>query len=221
MAYAGGSDRLPAAARIAAGNRQAGRRRREIFSDCTPSAAGGGLMVNSVWLYHRYCERVQRSLRRGLALDFPQAGDLRSRAERPEDLRWGRSRWWWRNIAIPEDWQAELAGQPAVVWLQIYAPEGMQPGLRLTHAGQEYYSEAVCLDRLESWCRFRIPSLQVASGEVRVIFHLRRYGHDSLVAFDTSRRYQRTWFHEPTGEKTDSGMELFAELAVPQAQPAP
>jgi 4-amino-4-deoxy-L-arabinose transferase-like glycosyltransferase len=186
-------------------------------------------MVNSAYgLYHRYCEpALQRSLRPGgLALDFPQERVIYDHGPLSVGgrifLQLGEEPLVVEKIfAIPEDWQAELAGQPAVVWLQIYAPEGMQPGLRLTHAGQEYYSEAVCLDRLESWCRFRIPSLQVASGEVRVIFHLRRYGHDSLVAFDTSRRYQRTWFHEPTGEKTDSGMELFAELAVPQAQPAP
>ncbi len=185
-------------------------------------------LVNSAYfLYHQYGEpAVQRFLRpQGLALSFPQERVIYDHgplsvggriflelAETPLVVE--------KIFAIPLEWQSEIAGRPAVIWLQIYAPEGLQPGFQLTHAGQDYPSEAVCWERQNSWCQFKIPSLQLESGQVRVTFHLRRYGvKDNLVAFDTSRRYGRTWFCESGDQKIAAEMELFAELAVPAQEP--
>jgi len=183
-------------------------------------------LVNSAYaMYHRHCEpAVLRWLRpQGLALAFPQERVIYDHGP----LSVGGGLFWQltekplvveKVFAIPADWREEFSGREAVVWLRVFVPKEAQLDFRLTHNGQDYPSYAFSLDRQSSWCLFKIPSLRVESGEVRVVFYLRCRTGESLIGFDASRKYGRTYIYESGNSKVFPDMELFAELQVPSEQ---
>ncbi|MFA6931243.1 MAG: hypothetical protein WCT05_13035, partial [Lentisphaeria bacterium] len=180
-------------------------------------------LVNSAYShYHRLLEPgfMRRFRPAGIVLDFPSGAVFYDHGP----LGVGGTVFWpleedvltvEKQFVIPTNLQPRIQGREGLVWLRIMAKPPCKFVFDLEHAEQKISWSELCNDRMNTWCRFKIPSLQVEEGKITIRFRLQKTSGECWVAFDLSRQYGRTLLCKPGKSPEIAAMELFAELEVP------
>lgn len=119
-----------------------------------------------------------------------------------------------KEFAIPESLRSRVQDQEGVVWLRIMTEAPSKFTFDLEHGTQKIQWSDLARDRMNTWARFRIPAVQIEDGKVRMRFLLRKNSGNCWVAFDQSRKYERTKIQESGQELHLVPMELFTELEI-------